>query len=535
MSDSISPISSVVWADPAREHAFQTWLTPLAVQHGLELSTLRPASADASFRRYLRLDRSAGGSLIVMDAPPDKENCTPFVQVQGLMQQSGLNVPAILDWNQPDGFMLLSDMGSRTLIEELDPARPQDAELWYRHAVDLLLQWQQASRPDVLPAYDEALLRRELQLFPDWYIAHHRQVTLDDKQQAVLAKAFDQIVAHNLQAPSVYVHRDFMARNLMLPSDPTQALAVLDFQDLVRGPIAYDPVDFQPAVVAAEPPTPVEIVETPVPLPLPGQLQPAPSARRETGSPTASVEAANRAATQEPSRAGYVNAVQVYPWTEGALYRLYAAPERVSDIALQPGEELIAVSAGDTVRWVIGDTVSGAGDRRRVHVLVKPFAAGLHTNMVITTTRRAYHLALESTDATAMAAISWTYPQDQLIALQGRNAVAAAASPAATGVDVSALNFRYRIEGDRVPWTPARAFDDGRQVFIEFPAGISQGEMPPLFVTGASGDAELVNYRVQGRYMVVDRLFAAAELRLGDRRTEQRVRIVRDDGRRGRP
>ena len=240
MSDSISPISSVVWADPAREHAFQTWLTPLAVQHGLELSTLRPASADASFRRYLRLDRSAGGSLIVMDAPPDKENCTPFVQVQGLMQQSGLNVPAILDWNQPDGFMLLSDMGSRTLIEVLDPARPQDAELWYRHAVDLLLQWQQASRPGMLPAYDEALLRRELQLFPDWYIAQHRQVTLDDKQQAVLAKAFDQIVAHNLQAPSVYVHRDFMARNLMLPSDPTQALAVLDFQDAVYGPVTYD-------------------------------------------------------------------------------------------------------------------------------------------------------------------------------------------------------------------------------------------------------------------------------------------------------
>ena len=240
MSDSISPISSVVWADPAREHAFQTWLTPLAVQHGLELSTLRPASADASFRRYLRLDRSAGGSLIVMDAPPDKENCTPFVQVQGLMQQSGLNVPAILDWNQPDGFMLLSDMGSRTLIEVLDPARPQDAELWYRHAVDLLLQWQQASRPGVLPAYDEALLRRELQLFPDWYVAQHRQVTLDDKQQAVLAKAFDQIVAHNLQAPSVYVHRDFMARNLMLPSDPTQALAVLDFQDAVYGPVTYD-------------------------------------------------------------------------------------------------------------------------------------------------------------------------------------------------------------------------------------------------------------------------------------------------------
>ena len=240
MSDSISPISSVVWADPARAHAFQTWLAPLAAQHMLDLSTLRPASADASFRRYLRLDRQTGGSLIVMDAPPDKENCAPFVQVQALMEQAGLNVPHILDWNQPDGFMLLSDMGSRTLIEVLDPAKPRDAELWYRHAVDLLLQWQLSSQPSVLPPYDEALLRRELQLFPDWYVAQHRQVTLDDKQQATLSKAFDQIVAHNLQAPSVYVHRDFMARNLMLPSDPSQPLAVLDFQDAVYGPITYD-------------------------------------------------------------------------------------------------------------------------------------------------------------------------------------------------------------------------------------------------------------------------------------------------------
>ena len=134
-----------------------------------------------------------------------------------------------------------------------------------------------------------------------------------------------------------------------------------------------------------------------------------------------------------------------------------------------------------------------------------------------------------------MASVSWTYPQDQLIALRGANAEAAASAPVATGLDLAALNFRYRIEGDRVPWKPVRAFDDSAQVFIEFPAGISQGEMPPLFATGAAGDAELVNYRVQGRYMVVDRLFAAAELRLGDRRSEQRVRIVRDDGRRGRP
>jgi len=142
---------------------------------------------------------------------------------------------------------------------------------------------------------------------------------------------------------------------------------------------------------------------------------------------------------------------------------------------------------------------------------------------------------LRATASTYMASVSWTYPQDALIALQGRNAVAASTAPVATAVNVASLNFRYRIDGDRVPWKPVRAFDDAGQVFIEFPAGISQGEMPPLFVTGAARDAELVNYRVQGRYMVVDRLFAAAELRLGDKRTEQRVRIVRDDGRRGRP
>jgi len=155
--------------------------------------------------------------------------------------------------------------------------------------------------------------------------------------------------------------------------------------------------------------------------------------------------------------------------------------------------------------------------------------------IVINTDRRTYHLELRAGVSTYMASVSWTYPQDQLIALRAANASAASVAPVASGIDVSALNFRYRIDGDRAPWKPLRAFDDGRQVFVEFPAGISQGEMPPLFVTGAAGDAELVNYRVQGRYMVVDRLFASAELRLGDRRSEQRVRIVRTDGRRGRP
>ncbi|MBS0483128.1 MAG: P-type conjugative transfer protein TrbG [Proteobacteria bacterium] len=302
--------------------------------------------------------------------------------------------------------------------------------------------------------------------------------------------------------------------------------------------IAYD--NPPPAEIAAtpapEPPKPVEVVAIPEPLPLPGQLKPVGESPRppESADPRNRVDAANAAARMQPVRDGFLNAIQQYPWTDGALYQVYAAPGQVTDIALQEGEQLVGagpVAAGDTVRWIIGDTTSGAGATARVHIFVKPTRPDLSTNLVINTDRRTYHLELRAGAATYMASVSWTYPRDALIALQGRNAAAAATVPVAAGVDLAALNFRYRIDGDRAPWRPARAFDDGRQVFIEFPAGISQGEMPPLFVTGAAGDAELVNYRVQGRYMVVDRLFAAAELRLGDKRSEQRVRIVRDDGR----
>lgn len=305
--------------------------------------------------------------------------------------------------------------------------------------------------------------------------------------------------------------------------------------------IAYDdpPVEIA-ATPAAAPPRAVEVVTIPEPLPLPGQLKPVTENRPppEAADPRRRVGVANAAARVQPIRDGFLNAIQQYPWTDGALYQVYTAPGQVTDIALQEGEQLVGpgpVAAGDTVRWIIGDTVSGSGPTARVHILVKPTRADIATNLVINTDRRTYHLELRATAATYMASVSWTYPHDALIALQGRNAAAANTAPVATGVDVSALNFRYRIEGDRAPWKPVRAFDDGRQVFIEFSAGISQGEMPPLFVTGPAGDGELVNYRVQGRYMVVDRLFAAAELRLGDRRSEQRVRIVRDDGRRGRP
>lgn len=251
---------------------------------------------------------------------------------------------------------------------------------------------------------------------------------------------------------------------------------------------------------------------TALPLVLPASAQ-----------PSGAVAAANKAALRELSRAGYIDAVQVYPYAEGALYRLFAAPGRVTDIALQPGEAVTSVAAGDTLRWTVGDTVSGNGEKKRTHILVKPFSAGLRTNLIITTDRRVYHLELESRASGAMAALQWRYPDDELIALQ-RNEAAAAVRPIASGLAVERLNFHYAISGDKPAWRPLRAFDDGRQTFIEFAPSIAVGEAPPLFVIGDEGEAQLVNYRVAGRYYVVDRLFGAAELRLGGKK-QQVVRI----------
>jgi len=282
-----------------------------------------------------------------------------------------------------------------------------------------------------------------------------------------------------------------------------------------------------PAALAAEPAQPVKIVTVAQPLPLPGQLQPYPEViRADHTMPAARVGDANHTALIEPTRDGYVNAMQVYPFVAGALYKLYAAPQKVSDIALQAGENLIAISAGDTVRWVVGDTTSGTGTEKQVHILAKPFASGLKTNLVITTDRRSYHLELESTDHTYMAALSWTYPADELIALKKQKDEAKAAIPVDTGLALSSLNFDYTITGDSPAWKPLHAFDDGRHVYIEFPATLDRGEAPPLFVMGEGGSTDLVNYRVRDNYYVVDQLFAAAELRLGKDK-QQIVRITR--------
>jgi len=241
------------------------------------------------------------------------------------------------------------------------------------------------------------------------------------------------------------------------------------------------------------------------------------------------VSRANMEARIAPTREGYVNAIQVWPYADGALYQVYTSPGRVTVIALQQGEELVTVSAGDTVRWIVGDTASGAGASLRVNILVKPTRVGLKTNLVVTTNRRTYLLELSSTPQAWMASVSWDYPKDRMLALQKQVQQAQASAPVETGMTLEQIRFRYVVSGDSPPWKPLRAFDDGERVYIQFPGGIAQGELPPLFVIGPRGDGQLVNYRFRSPYYVVDRLFGAAELRLGGDQA-QVVRIERTDG-----
>ena len=279
--------ADIVWSEPARASFFAQWLNATSAGCQLDPATLRLASADASFRRYFRIDRidRDAGSCIIMDAPPALEDCTPFVKIAALMTAAGLNAPRVLAWDRAQGFMLLSDLGSQTMMQliqqqaPLDPFPPAGSTIhqMYMDAVDALIAWQLSSRPGVLPAYDDALLSRELQLFPDWYIAKHRGISVDADLQDKLAGFFAQIKDSNLNSlggARVFVHRDFMPRNLMAPTlvaartalppegavppwggpaaglmspsvGPAESLSpsrlgVLDFQDAVYGPITYD-------------------------------------------------------------------------------------------------------------------------------------------------------------------------------------------------------------------------------------------------------------------------------------------------------
>ena len=273
-----APIADIAWFDATRAAEFQTWLSQTAPSHNLQLSSLRLASADASFRRYFRIDSYLSNkdvgqrpiSFIIMDAPPDKENCQPFVKVAGLMQAAGLHAPQVLAWEEAQGFMLLTDLGAQTMMQAINRADPQGNLPLYLQAVDALIAWQLSSKPDVLPPYDDALLRRELELFPQWYITRHKGVAIDQTMRFTLDNTFKQIIATVLTQPSVFVHRDFMPRNLMAPTIATACaalppggavspwggpaakpltmsgnahapvLGVLDFQDAVYGPITYD-------------------------------------------------------------------------------------------------------------------------------------------------------------------------------------------------------------------------------------------------------------------------------------------------------
>jgi type IV secretion system protein VirB9 len=277
-----------------------------------------------------------------------------------------------------------------------------------------------------------------------------------------------------------------------------------------EGPVGDGPV-----------PAPTIVTSTPVPNPAGG------SRRRAThagADPVSRVAEANAAARMQPSQTPTASAVEVYPFVDGALYQVYASPGAVSDIVLQPGEHLSAtgpVAAGDIVRWVIGNTESGAGANQRVHILVKPTGANLKTNLVINTDRRTYHLELTATAATYMASVAWRYPQEPVAAPP-----APPLPPAPPPIE--AMNFAYRIKGDRPPWRPVRVYDDGRQTVIEFPFAVTQTEMPPVFVDGPDGKpTSLVNYRIAGQRIVVDRLFDRAELKLGQGTGQQKVDIER--------
>jgi N-acetylmuramate 1-kinase len=245
LSDSAADL--IKWADPARHHAFDTWLHSVAPAHGLIVSTLRSASADASFRRYFRIDANSGASFIVMDAPPPLEDVRPFISVAALLQGAGLNAPRVVEHDVGHGFLLLTDLGAQLYLGVLQAAvisgDMATADALMRDATAALIQWQLRADASALPTYDDALLRRELALFPEWCVARELGVTWTAQEQAVWQDACDLLVQSALAQPTVAVHRDYMPRNLMVCAKDANGAGspgILDFQDAVRGPIAYD-------------------------------------------------------------------------------------------------------------------------------------------------------------------------------------------------------------------------------------------------------------------------------------------------------
>jgi N-acetylmuramate 1-kinase len=245
-------VHGVPWPDASRLIAFNDWLGRMAVLHHLDVPSVRAASADASFRRYLRvstLGGQHGGTLIIMDAPPSHEDCKPFVAMDRLLCSAGVGAPAILDWDEAQGFMLLADLGAHTMLSTLVPDAPEHSPAQqanharYGAALSELVRLQGIAAQGQVPPYDDALLQRELDLLPEWYLTRLRGMVLTTQQQQVLATTFQRIKAQVLAQPCVLVHRDFHSRNLMNnPHNPGARPGVIDFQDAVWGPITYDVV-----------------------------------------------------------------------------------------------------------------------------------------------------------------------------------------------------------------------------------------------------------------------------------------------------
>ncbi len=227
---------AVAWTDPTREAAFGAWFAPLAERHALDPSTLEPASADASFRRYFRASGPAG-SLIVMDAPPPHEDVRPFVDIAARIHRAGLHAPEVLAADVERGFLLLTDLGSTPYLQALEAASPAAADQLMRDAIAALLRWQQGVDPIGLPPYDEALLRRELDLFPQWCVGAEYRLTWNDAQHKAWEQVCRLLIGSACAQPRVAVHRDWMPRNLMV-AEPNPG--ILDFQDAVYGPVTYD-------------------------------------------------------------------------------------------------------------------------------------------------------------------------------------------------------------------------------------------------------------------------------------------------------
>lgn len=241
MSTSASPDTAgaqpgVAWPDPARRAAFERWLAEVGPRHRLRPQTLAPASADASFRRYLRIQGDVA-SFIVMDAPPAHEDVRPFVHVAALIGAAGLHAPRVLEADPAQGFVLLDDLGRRLYLDALRDADAAEADRLMRDALAALVQWQLRVAADTLPPYDEALLARELALFPEWCVRGKHGIAWGEREHAIWDKTCRLLIDAALAQPTVAVHRDWMPRNLMV-ADPNPG--ILDFQDAVRGPLTYD-------------------------------------------------------------------------------------------------------------------------------------------------------------------------------------------------------------------------------------------------------------------------------------------------------